>query len=103
MERIAVFFKLKPGMAEAYKERHDRIWPEMSEALCSAGIKNYSIWRKDDMLFGYYETEDAQRADTVLQSLPIYAKWRNEMEEYIYKESVTGRKEWPMELMFFHE
>ncbi len=103
MERIAIFFKLKPGMAGAYKKRHDEIWPEMNEALELAGIKNYTIWRHEDMLFAYYETQNAERVDTVLQSLPIYAKWRDEMEEFIDKESGTGRKEWPMELMFLHE
>lgn len=103
MERIAVFFRLKRGKAEGYKQRHDEIWPEMRVILAKAGIRNYSIWRLDDMLFGYYETDDNESTAKFLQQEPVYHAWRRDMEEYIDKEAVTGRKEWPMEMMFLQE
>jgi L-rhamnose mutarotase len=102
MERVAVFFKLKNGRAAGYKKRHDDIWPEMRETLTKAGIKNYSIWRYEDMLFAYYETENDEATKGILNNEGVYKKWRLEMEEYIYKDA-NGRKEWNMERMFFHE
>lgn len=36
--------KLKPGMGDEYKKRHDSIWPELSKAIRDAGISDYSIF-----------------------------------------------------------
>ena len=46
---------LKPGKKAEYVRRHDEIWPEMTEVLTRAGIRNYTIWCCGDELFGYYE------------------------------------------------
>jgi arylsulfatase len=40
--------KLKPGMAAEYKRRHDAIWPELSQAIRSAGISDYSIFLDEE-------------------------------------------------------
>ena len=57
MERFAWKGRIKPGMQEEYKRRHDEIWPEMLELLKSAGIRNYTIWSDGRDVFGYYECE----------------------------------------------
>ena len=44
MERFAWKGRIKPGMKEEYKRRHDEIWPEMLALLKEAGIRNYTIW-----------------------------------------------------------
>ena len=103
MQRIAVFFKLKPAQQKAYKKRHDDIWPQISALLTEAGIRNYSIWNYGDMLFGYYETDDAKKTKTMLYENTDFLRWRKEMEEYIVKDEQTGQKEWSMQLMFLHE
>lgn len=41
---VAFKLKLKPGMAEEYKKRHDAIWPELSQAIRNAGISDYWIF-----------------------------------------------------------
>lgn len=51
---------LKPGKKAEYIRRHDEIWPEMTEVLTRAGIRNYTIWCCGDELFGYYECEKAR-------------------------------------------
>lgn len=103
MNRIAIFFKLKEGKAQGYKKMHDEIWPQMTEILDIAGFRNYTIWRKDDMLFAYYEIKDEQRAEIILSESSVYARWRECMEEFVWKDPVTGQKEWRMENMFTHE
>lgn len=44
MEEIAFTMQLKPGVAAEYQRRHDELWPELTEALRAAGIRDYSIY-----------------------------------------------------------
>lgn len=90
MERIALFFKLKPGCQGEYKKRHDNIWPEVEQALDEAGIHNYSIWNYEEILFGCYEVENNQAALKILKNNSIYNKWRDYMEDIIRIDDNTG-------------
>jgi arylsulfatase len=40
--------KLKPGMGDEYKKRHDAIWPELSKAIRESGISDYSIFLDEE-------------------------------------------------------
>ncbi len=40
--------KLKPGMGDEYKKRHDAIWPELSKAIRDAGISDFSIFLDEE-------------------------------------------------------
>ena len=60
MARIGFVMKLKPGCEAAYKERHDRIWPEIIQQIRDNGIRNYSIFRYGLLLFAYYETDNPE-------------------------------------------
>jgi L-rhamnose mutarotase len=42
-EKIAFTMRLHPGQAEAYRQRHDAIWPELVALLREAGVSDYSI------------------------------------------------------------
>ena len=42
-EKYAFKMKLNSGQRDEYKRRHDEIWPELSEALKQAGVRDYSI------------------------------------------------------------
>ncbi len=55
MKRIGMVIKLKPGCADVYREYHAAVWPEVLEMIRECNIRNYSIYFKDDFLFGYYE------------------------------------------------
>lgn len=57
MERYAWKATVKEGMLEEYVRRHNEIWPELTEVLRQAGIRNYTIWNCGSELFGYYECE----------------------------------------------
>ncbi|MCE5256319.1 MAG: L-rhamnose mutarotase, partial [Spirochaetaceae bacterium] len=65
--RKALFFRLKPGAADEYARRHSAIPSEMRAVLTEAGYRNYSIWRKDDLLFAYFELENEEYAAKVLE------------------------------------
>lgn len=40
--------KLKPGMGDEYKKRHDAIWPELAKAIRDAGISDFSIFLDEE-------------------------------------------------------
>jgi L-rhamnose mutarotase len=55
MKRYGMTLRLKPGVAEVYKEYHRAVWPEVLEKISEYNIRNYSIYFHDDMLFAYLE------------------------------------------------
>lgn len=79
MTHYAWVLEVRPGYEEEYKKRHDEIWPEMLAALREAGIRNYNIFRHGLTLFGYFETDDLERAKAVLAAGEVNQRWAREM------------------------
>jgi L-rhamnose mutarotase len=50
MEKYAFKMKLKPGCAEAYRQRHDAIWPKLVDLLRTSGVRDYSIYLDESTL-----------------------------------------------------
>ena len=71
----------------------------MKTVLDAAGIRNYSIWNINEILFAYYEIVDTQMSAKNLSESIVYENWRKEMEEYIDID-ISGQKKWPMENVF---
>ena len=55
MQRLGTTIRLKPGCVEDYKRYHAAVWPEVLSMISECNIRNYSIFFKDDVLFGYFE------------------------------------------------
>src|SRR5215471_9851045 len=55
MRQFAMTIKIRPGCASEYKRYHAAVWPEVLEMIRQCYIRNYSIFLKDDTLFGYFE------------------------------------------------
>jgi hypothetical protein len=51
LKRFAFILRLREGVAEAYEKAHREVWPEMREMLKRGGISEYSIFRRDNLLF----------------------------------------------------
>lgn len=81
MERFTWKAKVLPGQLDEYIRRHDEIWPEMTEVLNRAGIRNYTIWNVGDDLFGYYECDDIAYASKVQAESPAVARWNEYMKD----------------------
>lgn len=58
MERHAFAMEIKAGQMNEYRKKLGEIWQELTEFLDRNGIRNYSIWNTDALIFGYYETAD---------------------------------------------
>jgi L-rhamnose mutarotase len=55
MRRFGQLIGLDRTRLEEYKRYHARIWPEIEHAIREAGIRNYSIFHRDGLLFAYFE------------------------------------------------
>jgi len=53
--RFGSVIKIRPEKLAQYKELHANPWPEVQEQITKSNIRNYSIYLKDDYLFGYFE------------------------------------------------
>jgi len=84
MKRIGAFLGLKPECREEYERYHVKIWPEIEDALRKAGIRNYSIYHFDGMLFAYSEyhgpDEEFEERMKQLAEAPRMREWWDIME-----------------------
>ena len=79
MSHYAWVLEVRPGYEEEYKRRHDQIWPEMTEALRAAGVRNYNIFRHGLTLFGYFETDDLGKTRAALAQSEVNRRWGEHM------------------------
>lgn len=54
-KRYAMIIKIKTEKISAYKKLHAAVWPEVIDVMRQHHIKNYSIYLKENLLFGYLE------------------------------------------------
>ncbi|EKD55167.1 MAG: hypothetical protein ACD_60C00025G0064 [uncultured bacterium] len=55
MKRYAMVIHIKPDKIAAYKKLHASVWPDVLNILSKHHVQNYSIFLKDNLLFGYLE------------------------------------------------
>ncbi len=119
---IAFRMRLKPGVAEEYRRRHDAIWPELLSVLRDAGIYDYSIFldRQSNNLFAVLKLAPDHRRDS-LPAHPVMRRWWDYMADLMVtsdadegdvgdegdgsdegKRAGQSRrpKEWPLEMVF---
>ena len=61
--RVGFVLRVKPDRVDEYVAAHRQVWPELLDALRAAGIRNYTIFRAGNEMFGYFETDDLARAN----------------------------------------
>ncbi|WUR14530.1 L-rhamnose mutarotase [[Empedobacter] haloabium] len=94
--------RLKPGMAEEYRRRHDALWPELAEALTAAGIHDYSIFLDEEtlILFAVLKLHPGHTADA-LPGLPVMRRWWDYMADIMEVEPDNRPCQWPLRPMFY--
>ena len=55
MKRFGQTNLLKPEGAVEYIKQHAAVWPGVLKMITACNIKNYSIFKKDNVLFAYFE------------------------------------------------
>jgi L-rhamnose mutarotase len=87
MQRVAFTMRIKPGYEEAYRERHQQVWPELLADLKKAGCHNYSIYAGGQDLFAYMEVEDFPRYLEAMAASEANQRWQAYMSAIMTMET----------------
>jgi L-rhamnose mutarotase len=79
MRRVAFVMRIRAGLEEEYRRRHQAVWPEMLEALRLAGCSNYSIFQRGRDLFAYLEVADLDLMLRQLAASEASRRWEAHM------------------------
>jgi L-rhamnose mutarotase len=82
LKRFAFMLRLRPGAAEAYEEAHRAVWPEMLALLKSAGISEYSIYRRNDLLILTLRAADFEATWSRIDNHPVNLRWQQAMAHF---------------------
>jgi L-rhamnose mutarotase len=82
-QRSAFVLRVRPDRLTEYLEAHRSVWPEMLEALRGAGVRNYSIFRAGNEVFGYFEADDLEAAAASLAAQEVCARWQDAMADLL--------------------
>jgi L-rhamnose mutarotase len=82
LKRYAFILRLRPGAAQAYDEAHRAVWPEMLALLKRAGVHEYSIFRRDDLLILTLRAEDFEATWRRIEADPTNTRWQEAMAPY---------------------
>ena len=93
MVRKAFLIQAKPGMAGEYERRHNPIWTDLKEALKRHGVRNYSIFLREDTgeLFGYLEVADEAQFQRIAET-DVCRRWWRHMTEVLVSKSANSPK-----------
>ncbi len=99
MQRACFLLKVKQGRLQDYLRAHDPVWPELREIMRQAGIRNYSMfWRDDGLLVGYLEGEDIQGSLRRVAATEVSRRWEARMAEFF--EAGRAELEWLPEYFY---
>jgi L-rhamnose mutarotase len=82
-QRSAFVLKVRPDKVAAYVEAHRTVWPELLDAIRASGIRNYTIFRRGNEMFGYFEADDLEAAGAYLATQEVNARWQDAMAELL--------------------
>ena len=89
-QRSAFVLKVRPEKIDEYIEAHRTVWPELLDALRAAGIRNYSIFRAGNQVFGYFESDDLDAAGRYLAAQDVNTRWQDHMAELLEERVPDG-------------
>jgi L-rhamnose mutarotase len=98
-QRSAFVLKVRPDRIDEYVEAHRAVWPDMLDALRRAGIRNYTIFRHGNEMFGYFESDDLEAAGAYMASQEVNARWQEAMAQLL-EERVPDGGPPPLEEVF---
>lgn len=107
VKRYCRILRLRPGMAEAYRDRHSaaNIWNEIIDGIRKVGILEMELWMLGDNAVMILETPidlDLDQAMDTLAGLPRQQEWEDYMSVFQNAEpGATSAEKWqPMERIF---
>jgi L-rhamnose mutarotase len=89
-QRSAFVLTVRPEKIDEYLDAHRAVWPEMLDALRGAGIRNYTIFRDGNRMFGYFESDDLAAAGEHLSRQEVSTRWQDAMAELLEERVPDG-------------
>ena len=82
--RSCFLLRVRQERLAEYAEAHQRVWPEMRQALSSAGWRNYSLFldAATGTVVGYFEADDVDAARRAMAACAVNARWQEAMRPY---------------------
>ncbi|WP_159020723.1 L-rhamnose mutarotase [Algibacter sp. L3A6] len=104
MQRLAFRMKLNEGHKEAYKERHDKLWPELKQLLKDNGVSDYSIFLDEEtnMLFAFQKVSGKGGSQDLAKN-DIVKKWWDFMADIMEVHPDNSPVSVPLEELFYME
>ena len=78
-QRSAFVLHVRPDKIDEYVEAHRTVLPDMLAALRDAGVRNYTIFRSGNKVFGYFESDDLEAAAAYMEAQEVNARWQDTM------------------------
>lgn len=102
MQRLAFKMKLNAGQKEAYKKRHDDLWPELKKLLKENGVSEYSIFLDEETntLFAFQKVL-GEGGSQDLASDAIVKKWWDFMADIMEVNPDNSPISIPLEEVFY--
>ena len=88
--RSAFVLRVRPDKVDEYVEAHRHVWPELLAALRGAGIRNYTIYRHGNEMFGYFEADDLAAAGAYMATQEVNTRWQDAMAELLEERVPDG-------------
>ena len=102
MQRLAFKMKLNTGQKEAYKKRHDELWPELKRLLKDNGVSEYSIFFDEEtsILFAFQKVS-GEGGSQDLANNEIVKKWWDFMADIMEVNPDNSPVSIPLEEVFY--
>jgi L-rhamnose mutarotase len=97
-ERIGLFWRIAAGRESEYDERHAEMWPELERRLHDLGVRSFSIYRRDDLVFGHLEVDDYAELVEAYAQDPLAETWERDFEGLIEMDEPDPTTGWPERL-----
>jgi len=89
MRRVCFLLQVKKERLADYLRAHEPVWPDMLSAMHEVGIRDYSMFYRDDgLLVGYFEAENPEESLSRLGETDANRRWQAHMAEFF--ESGSG-------------
>jgi len=99
---MAFKMQLHEGCEKEYRERHERLWPELAQLLKASGISDYSIFHDEtsNELFGTLQIESADALD-LLPGHPVMQRWWDYMKDIMQTNPDNSPCSVPLKRVFY--
>jgi L-rhamnose mutarotase len=105
VQRYAQIIRLRPEDQAEYVRYHTQVWPAVLQTIADCGIRNYSIFLRNDMLFAYFEYHGSDYAGDMrkMAACPDTQRWWSIMDPMqLPMEDAAGSEKWSLLREVFH-